>query len=264
MRALVALALGGCGFTVAGTGTDGAALPMDSAPIDVPAPTSCTNGQRDGDEMGIDCGGSCPVSCDALFVPDANTLAAFELNGDVIDTSGNHRDAIKLGGTFVATAWGQGLNMPDSATEGFDWSAYAALLVHPYTIEIVVTPRSVACWGKLFSPDDAQDTGWNYCDRFQTYPGNYVGPTLIANQRHYFAIVSTSTNAIDVYLNGTKLGNLDASFTAPPGDAVFFRDDTQTGRGEALDGVVDAVRISKVTRSAAEITAVQARIILRP
>ncbi len=32
---------------------------------------SCSNGVQDGDEYGVDCGGSCPVECDAIFVDQA-------------------------------------------------------------------------------------------------------------------------------------------------------------------------------------------------
>lgn len=264
MRIAPALLLvSACGFSVAGTTSDGPA-PIDTIdPIDTGPSATCDDGVKNGGETGVDCGGSCPEHCDAMFTIDANTLAVFELNGDVLDTSGNHRDAALIGGTFVPTAWGQGLSVPGAATQGFQWNTYGALLVHPFTVEMVLTPAAVSCWRKLFGPDDTLDKGWNYCDKFHTYPGSTIGPNLTAGQRHYFAIVSTSSTTIDVYLNGTRLGGLDSSFTAPPAQAIFFRDDTQTGRAETLTGVIDAVRLSKVARTATEITMTQTRITTR-
>jgi hypothetical protein len=157
-----------------------------------------------------------------------------------------------------------GLHVTGAATQGFQWTKYAALLVHPYTVEMVVTPVDVSCWKKLFGPSDSVDNGWYYCDKFESYPSNTVGPSLTAGTRHYFAIVSTSSTNIDVYLNGTKLGSLAASFTAPPTEAIFFRDDTFTQRNESLSGVIEAVRLSKVARSPTEITAIATNLATRP
>jgi hypothetical protein len=205
-----------------------------------------------------------PAADDGIFKADGSTLALFELDGDVTDSSGNDRNATLIGGEFVATAWGQGLSVPASDDQGFQWSAFANLIVHPYTIEMVVTPRDTGCWSKLFGPSDTVDTGWNYCDRFQTFPDNFVGPVLEADERHYFAIVSTSASTLNLFVNGTLVGAIDASFNAPPAEAIFFRDDTQTSRDEALDGVIDAVRISSKARTADEIAAVQTRLLTRP
>ncbi len=200
-----------------------------------------------------------------IFPTDASTLARFELNGDVTDSSGNGRDATLIGGTFVATSWGMGLRVPGTATQGMQWTAYASLLAHPYTIEMVVTPDSVSCWKKLFGPADNMDNGWHYCGTFQTYPSNMIGPVLSPGLRDYFALVSKSSTTFDVYENGTLVGSDEpTSFTAPPPEVIFFRDDTTSNRTEALAGVIDAVRISSVSRTQTEITAIATRLAQRP
>jgi len=246
-----------------GSGADG--RHNDAHGLDASDLGTCSDGLKNGNELEVDCGGRCSA-CTKLFDVDSNALAIFELNGDASDSSGNGRDATLLGGSFVTTSWGHGLSVPGDAAmpQGLDWSDFADLLVHPYTIEMVVRPADVRCWKKLFGPDDNSDVGWHYCTKFETYPNNTVGPDLSDGARNYFALVSTAADKIDVYIDGARVGNLDASFTAPPSQAIFFRDDTTTGRLEQLSGVIDAVRISKVARSAAEITAVQLRLAAQP
>jgi len=261
MRPALLLLFVGCGFA------PGAASVHDGgpdAPPDSLLPPTCSDQIKNGNELDVDCGGSCPA-CTTVFATDPDTLARFELNGDVTDSSGNARDATLLGGTFVTTSWGKGLSVTGEDPQGFKWTSYAGLIVHPYTIEMVVTPDDTSCWKKLFGSNDAVDTGWNYCSQLQTYAPNYmVGPNLVAHQRHYFAMVSTSSTMIDVYLNGTMIGSVGAGFTAPPGDAIFFRDDSQTGRGEMLSGVIEAVRISKIARTPAEILKTATRLAQQP
>jgi len=202
---------------------------------------------------------------DSVFRNDSATLASLEFNGDVIDTSGNGRSPTLLGGTFERTSWGMGLRLPNADPQGLDWSAYAGLLKHPYTIEMVVTPESVGCWAKLFSVNDASDRGWYYCNGFQAYPNAVVGNAgITAGTRHYFALVSTSDSTVDVYFQGVKIGSTSAAFNAPPSSAIFFRDDSATSRGERLRGIVEAMRISSVSRTSAEIAAVQAYLATRP
>jgi hypothetical protein len=257
-HALGLVCVAACGFSPSGS------MESHDAGVDVPvAGPSCSDQVLDGDEIDVDCGGSCPA-CTQVFGTDDGTLARFELNGDTTDSSGHQRDATLIGGQFVATSWGMGLELPGTADQGFQWSAYANLLVHPYTIEMVVTPDDTSCYKKLFGPSDSMDNGWHYCGSFQTYPNNLVGPLLGAHQRHYFALVSTSATQIAVYINGTEVGTVDASFTAPPSEAIFFRDDTSTSRLEALAGVVEAVRISKVARTTQEITATATKLARQP
>jgi hypothetical protein len=81
----------------------------------------------------------------SVFQNDPSTLALLEFNGDARDTSGNGRSPTLLGGTFERTPWGMGLRLSNADPQGLDWSAYAGLLQHPYTIEIVVTPDNVGC-----------------------------------------------------------------------------------------------------------------------
>jgi len=237
---------------------------VDSAIVDsANGEPTCTDGMKNGDELDVDCGGTTCGPCANIFTTDTNTLALFELNGTLADSSGNNRNATLIGGTFVTTSWGQGFSVPGQSTQGFQWNTYAAMITHPYTVEMVVSAQNVSCWKKLFGPSDSADAGWYFCGGFSSYPSNAIGPTFTTNQRHYIAVVSTSSNAIRVYVDGSSIGTSN-NFIAPGGAAIFFRDDTNTSRSEALDGVVDAVRISKVARTATEIQAVQAKLAAQP
>lgn len=200
----------------------------------------------------------------SVFQSDPSTLALLELNGDVLDTSGNARSPTLIGGTFEATSWGMGLRLT-ADPQGLDWSAYAALLTPPYTIEMVVTPTSVDCWGKLLGAGDADDNGWYYCNGFQAFPSAEITDAgITAGTRHYVALVSTDTLNVDVYFQGVKIGSTAAPFTAPLSAAIFFRDDSVSTRDEIFRGVVEAVRISSVSRTSTEIAAVQAHLATRP
>jgi hypothetical protein len=200
---------------------------------------------------------------EVVFEPDADALAIFELNGDARDTSGHERHATLLGGAFAASAWGEALVLTEDP-QGFDWSSYASLLEHPYTVEMVVVTNHVDCWSKLFGWSDEADEGWYYCEGgLQDYPATPMG-ALLPGERHYIAFVSTSPHATDVYVNAVLVGTTATSFTAPPPAALFFRDDVVTSRAERLTGSVDAVRISSATRTPDELTAIQARLVTQP
>jgi hypothetical protein len=270
MRGVAALAVAtGCGFQSAPADLvmDGKSdqpvpdAPPDLAAIDAPV---CANGHKDPGELGVDCGMACGNTCAAVFDRDDDTLAVLELNGDVSDSSGNNRNAVLVGGSYVDTAWGQGLSVPGNAAEGFTWTMYAALITHPFTIEMVLTPNNVDCYKKLFGPGMTVDDGWYYCKNFQAYPAPTIGEEFPKDQRHYLAMTSTASDHIDLYYNGVFVANTK-SLAMPPSDAVFFRDDTgDNGASEHLDAVIDAVRISKIARSAAEITAIQAKLAEQP
>jgi hypothetical protein len=247
------LTLFGCG---GGSSTPDARQASDGPRVDAPAI-----------DAHVDASPDAPVDANlsSVFDTDSGTLALLELNGDESDTSGNNRSPLLVGGTFEPTSWGMGLRMPADDPQGLDWSAYASLLVHPYTIEMVITPDSVGCYGKLFGATDDSDNGWYYCDGFDAYPNNTVADAgITASTRHYFALVSTDASTIDVYFQGTKIGSTAASFTAPPSAAVLFRDDSSTGRSERVAGIVEAVRISSVARSSTEIAAVATHLATRP
>jgi hypothetical protein len=190
---------------------------------------------------------------------DASVVAKFEFNGNVLDSSGNGNHARLIGGQFIQTSGRQSLHVTGPAPAGLDWSDHANLLVHPYTIEIVLTPRATAPWGKLFGFDDANDNGWYYKSQgIQVYPHAVLGSGEVrGNERHYLAFVSTDPSTVAVYFQGKYLGTTKASFKAPPPQAIFFRDDSRTNRSEQIDAVVEEVRISKVARTSEEIAAVQ-------
>jgi hypothetical protein len=265
---LATLAIGACSYAPArGASDDDPPAGVDGAVTtdpDAPATATCSNGALDPDEVGIDCGGACAARCTTIFEADANTLALFELNGDLTDSSGNGRDATSIGGTFVPSAFGMGFSPGGTSTQGFQWTAFANMIAHPYTVEMVITPEATGCFKKLFGASDSADAGWYYCGRFRAYPNNSIGPDLGADERHYIAIVSTSASQVTVFVNGTSIGSTNAAITTPANAAIFFRDDTSTQRTENLSGVVDAVRISNKSRSLSEISAVQAKLATQP
>jgi hypothetical protein len=215
----------------------------------------------------LDAGWSVAPAVDEVFAVDDRTLARFELNGDVLDSSGHQRDGVGADAGFVASAFGQAmvLGASDTAT-GFGWDAHAALLTHPFTIEMVLTPNATLDYVKLFSPGDV-DVGWYYVDygvgSYHELPPDqesYVGAGQVFGQRrHYLAFVSTDAENMLVYYQGVALGEVPLAFTAPPVGAFFLRDDTETGY-ETIVGTAEAVRVSSGARAADEIGAVQARL----
>lgn len=286
---------GGSGGTAGNGGNpDVPDASVDAAPDATVAPDSgdagpsCTDGVHNGDELGIDCGTSCGATCSDVFESDADTLAIFELNGDVLDSSGNGRDATLLApfadagidagdpaNRFVDTEWGQGLSFVDTDSVdrpwGFDWSQYASELDDTFTIEMVLVPTASDCYQRLFAFEDQNDDGWYLCDGVTSYFGTSYsvalpladgGPAeVIVDERHYLAFVvhaalnvdANVQSEVDIYLDGALLGTVTAAFLSPPTEAIFFED---FGGGEQFDGVVDSVRISNGNRSAAEIAAV--------
>ena len=217
--------------------------------------------QSNGDMLDVNGAGSSLLfrTASSVFPIDTNVLALFEFDGDVNDLSGNNRHATLLGGTFAPTPLGQGLRVGPPDPVGISWSTYANLLQHPYTVEFILTPEDTQGWRKLFSFNDLADGGWYYKNQgIQAYPSAVIGTGRIkGNELHYLAFVSTAPDKVDVYFQGTLLGSTNASFTAPPLEAIFFRDERNTGRGEQLSGIIDALRISHVARSSTEIASVQ-------
>lgn len=267
------------------TAFDAAAPREAGQSTDAAASPTCSDGEQNGDELGVDCGSACGAPCSDVFTADEHTLAIFELNGDLLDSSGHGRHALPTrepsdagAGAqtldpvrFVQTSWGQGLTLPGTPYQGFDWSAHASLLSAPFTMEIVLVPSETDCYQRLFAFDAEDDDGWYLCDGFEAYPNDaLLGTDFAEGERLYLAIVmSTELDAdagtgaaITVYKNGTLLGTSQGAFVAPPTDAVFFEDDNH--RGEQPNGVVDAVRLSSGARSAEEISATWTRLTGQP
>ena len=194
------------------------------------------------------------------------TWAQFEFNGGSQDVSGLGHDGTLIGGDFVDTEFGQGLRVGD-ASHGFDWSRYSAALAHPYTIEMVLTPsEDSATFSKILSPDDEVEDGWYlYSEGFRTYPinGRTAGEDMMPfGQRSYLAIVSVSPTEVNVYVNGQSVTDtpIDSQLDISPDAAIFFRDDGPTSRYETLHAVIDALRISSVSRTAEDVFEVQRRL----
>jgi len=73
VRTFVLLAIAGCNFNPAGAPDDGSRGSSDG----VISPT-CSDGQKDGDETGVDCGGSCPActACTDHTLPPSTNVDA--------------------------------------------------------------------------------------------------------------------------------------------------------------------------------------------
>ena len=128
---------------------------------------------------------------------------------------------------------------------------------------MVLTPEDTTTSAKLFSVEDTSDRGWYYdFTAIHAFPNEEgIGRGLVrSRQRHYIAFVSTASDQVDIYFQGALLGSTNAGFVAPPVQAIFFRDDSLTERSQQVDAVVEALRISNVTRTPDEIAAVQARV----
>ncbi|MEM7534184.1 MAG: Ig-like domain-containing protein [Chloroflexota bacterium] len=200
------------------------------------------------------------------FDVDEHVLALFNFadsdDDTVTDSSGHNRHATLIGGTYVEGRLGPGLRVEPSDLVGVDWSAYAELLTPPYTIEMLLTPEGTSSYAKLFSFDDGSDHGWYYRNRgIVSYPHSSIGfGQVLPDTLHYIAFVSSTEGTMDVYYQGALLGSTPSGFSSAPIDAIFFRDDTSTGRGEQVTAVVEALRISSVARGAEEITLAQAGI----
>ena len=191
---------------------------------------------------------------------DDDVVAMFEFDKSTDDISGNGRHAKLIGGKYVETSLGMGLLIPATDPAGIDWSDYASTLTAPYTVEVILTPTETAPWGKLFSFDDADDNGWYYKSHgLQSYPHPVLGQGSIdPGHRHYLAFVVRAADDMTIFVQGEMVGKTNPGAAAPPSQAMFFRDDTATGRGEQLEAVVEALRISKVARSSEEIMEIEA------
>jgi hypothetical protein len=204
-------------------------------------------------------GASAAPDPDVFFPSDPATLAIFEFNGDVLDSSGNDRHATLLdpGATYAASTYGQGLVLPriDGQAQGIDWSTYAALLTPPYTVEVLVHPTSLVSWNRLFTHDDQDDNGLYYFNGgLQNFPdAPLVGDPLVADTLHCLAwsAPTTPANTLDLYLDGEYLGQVGRSYSVPT-QAWFFMDDLAVPNENIL-GHVDAMRISSVARTGTEL-----------
>ena len=205
------------------------------------------------------------TAADGDFFPsDDDTLAIFEFSGTVLDSSGNGRHATLLDptATFVPSEYGTALVLPGVGSgqlQGFDWSAYASLLVPPYTVEVLVYPENLDSWNRLFTNDPASDNGLYYFNgALQNYPDEpLAGSELPAQSVHCLAWSAPAApeNVLDLYIDGEYLGQVGRGYDVPT-VAWFLVDNTSgSGTGENLDGTVDAMRISSVARTGAELAA---------
>jgi|GEM_PF-1686201 len=195
-----------------------------------------------------------------FFPTDSNTLAIFEFNGNVNDSSGNNRHAVLINGssTFVPSTFGQGLDLPDvnNQGQGIDWSAYKSLLVPPYTVEVLVYPETLSSWNRLFTQDTDDDNGLYYDDgSLVNYPDDSLdGVSLPVQTLHCLAWSApvSPANVLNLYIDGQFLGQVGRTYNEPT-VAHFFMDDTTDVPNENINGYADAMRISNVARTDTEL-----------
>jgi hypothetical protein len=205
------------------------------------------------------------AAADGDFFPsDDDTLAIFEFSGSVLDSSGNGRNATLLdpASTFIPSAYGSALVLPGVGSgqlQGFDWSAYASLLVPPYTVEVLLYPENLDSWNRLFTNDPTSDDGLYYLNgALQNYPdAPLAGSELPAQSVHCLAWSAplTPDNVLDLYIDGEYLGQVGRAYDVPSVAWFLVDNTTGSGTGENLDGSVDAMRISSVARTGAELAA---------
>lgn len=199
-----------------------------------------------------------------FFPSDDDTLAIFEFSGDVLDSSGNGRNATLLDptSTFAPSVYGSALVLPGVGAgllQGFDWSAHKELLVPPYTIEAILYPENLDSWNRLFTHDSASDNGLYYFNgSVQNYPDSSLpGEPLPVQEVHCIAWSApvSPENVLDMYVDGEYLGRVGRPYDEP--DVAWFLADNVSGGGEGenLDGFVDALRISSVARTGTELAA---------
>ena len=153
------------------------------------APT-CNDGIQNGDEEGIDCGGSCPDKCDTTVVPTCDDGIQ---NGDEegIDCGGSCPDICTEPGTcgvFGVTyvndntvkvyhkdegwtgEWNyvclNGVCYPGTVTEGYYQREFSATLGNQYTIQFKVQDNAT---GQYLSPVETVEFTKDQCT-FITYP----------------------------------------------------------------------------------------------
>jgi Concanavalin A-like lectin/glucanases superfamily len=195
-----------------------------------------------------------------VFDNDAATVARFEFNGNVNDQSANARNATMMGGTYIPSRFGQALRFEGTAAQTVDWSAHAARLAHPFTVEIVYSADMYEPYQKILSHDQTLEDGWYLRFGFRSFPGNneLTSTDFIPGRSMYLAMVSTDATNMNVYLNGALLGATANPVPSPPPAAQFFHDDTDGT--ESFKGTVEAMRISNVARTEAELQAIQSKV----
>lgn len=200
-----------------------------------------------------------PPSYADIFTTDQTALARFEFNGDARDLASGRDGYLTTAAQFRPTRFGQGLAV-GSTGPGLVWTPYAGALTYPFSIEMVVTPDATSGYRKLFGPDDNLDAGWYIHDgALVSYPlGAEIPNVFTAGLTTYLAFITASPTEMDVYADGRFLARTPLSFTTPPPQAIFFRDDR--GGGEQFTGTVDALRISTGQRTQQDIQEVLARI----
>ena len=217
-----------------------------------------------------------PAQGDDIFPRAAGVLTQLEMNGTVLDTSGNDNHATLIGvmnGRFVNTPFGQGITVT-GGTDGFNWRYIGnGGLQAPFTIEIVITVQQTdGMWGKIVGHDATDWTGiWfeTVRNRLELWPNSAqiedhldtAGQNIIGS-RLYLALRSSADNQIELLVNGavTDSSNLSDGLNLPNPLLVFFQDRFPGGNNNNVTGVIDAIRISQVLRTNDEIAAVNAHL----
>ncbi len=201
----------------------------------------------------------------------ANTSHAFPVSRGVLlhlefekqleDLSGSGFPPTLRGGSFEDSPLGTGLVFGKGTAGGLDCSLLASRLVHPFTIEMVLIPTSTANYRKLIDVSPQTDEGWYYSQQgLANYPVETFGAgKMLPGQLHSLAWVSTRDGGVKVYFQGKLIGKAISWNRVRPRNLVFFQDDSQTS-SEHYFGLVEALRISSLERSAQELSDIYERL----
>lgn len=201
------------------------------------------------------------------LAPDAHTLLLLRANGDALGVDGE--TPVSAGGLAYADGVaGQGLDLLPGAQ--LHYAAAGNIGAAAGTIEFWLKPHwngndgqghvalAWGTWGGVLVVKDGADNLRLIINRWSDHglPERGAGYNVggwTAGQWHHCAF--TWDNAeVRCYADGVLRSGEAVGFTLPsPGNATFQVG--AEGTGEALDGVIDELRISDVARTAAEIEA---------
>ncbi len=195
------------------------------------------------------------------FPESRGVLLHLEFEKQLEDLSGSGFRPTLRGGSFEDSPLGTGLAFGKGTLGGLDCSRLAPRLVHPFTIEMVLIPMTTSSYRKLIDLDPQTDEGWYYSQQgLANYPVETFGTgKMLPGQLHSLAWVSTRDGGVKVYFQGKLIGKAKSWNRGRPRNLAFFQDDAQTSSEHFL-GLVEALRISSLNRSARELSDIYERL----
>ncbi len=179
----------------------------------------------------------------------------------ILDVSGQNRHAVLRDGQTLAdiqdspsgsgkalfTEARGGPNINDRLPMGLDWSAFADLLVPPFSIEMLLWPTGdLHDERKLIGTNDAAFQGLAY--RSNGLKGGSAAvlgmDSLQVNDLHYLTFVFVNDTEVRVYAQGEFLGTTIMPNFFLPASGVYLVSDDRS-RTDQLTGFVESVRICR-------------------